>query len=113
MTAWSDEQITDLAKTFDGDGMPNHCSAVLSGTEIIDFARAFLAHGIETAAKWVDQRRFDFEKEHGFVDHETGVLEFGAGQHAQLKEEYAGELAEIADGIRALKGQQSSKEQNT
>lgn len=39
--AMSDEEISELAKQFDGDGMPNHCRAVLSGTEIIDFARAF------------------------------------------------------------------------
>lgn len=43
--ALSDEEITELAKQFDGDGMPNHCSAVLSGTEIIDFARALLQAG--------------------------------------------------------------------
>lgn len=57
---------------------------------------------IEAAAQWVDQRRFDFEKEHGCTDQATGALEFGRGQHAQLKEEYVGELAVIAEGIRAL-----------
>jgi hypothetical protein len=62
-----------------------------------DFAR-----GIERAATWVDQRRFDFEAENGSIDPDTGAMEFGRGLHAELKQDYADELAEIADGIRSL-----------
>jgi hypothetical protein len=58
---------------------------------------------LEEAAKWVDQRRFDFENEHGSMDYGTGVMEFGRGAHAAVKEEYDNELAEIAESIRAMK----------
>lgn len=53
--------------------------------------------GIETAAKWVDKRLADYQREHGSIDPETGAAEYpGDG------EEYVGELVEIAEGIRAL-----------
>ncbi len=64
------------------------------------------ADGIKSAADWVEKRRLDFEREHGSIDTETGALEFGTGGHAQLKEEYVGELAEIEEGIRALLSRQ-------
>lgn len=58
--------------------------------------------GLEEAAAWIDKRREDFDSEHGHVDPDTGTLEFGSGPSARAKEEYSGELAEIAEGIRAL-----------
>jgi hypothetical protein len=58
---------------------------------------------LEEAAKWIDTRREDFMNEHGYQDPETGTWEYGRGPHAEAKLEYETELAEIADGIRALK----------
>lgn len=58
--------------------------------------------GLEAAARWVDRRREAFDAEHGARDPETGAVEYGRGSHAEAKLEYSSELAEIADGIRAL-----------
>lgn len=54
--------------------------------------------GIELAAKWVDERREAYDREHGSIDLETGALEFGS----HVKAEYSAELFEIAEGIRAV-----------
>jgi hypothetical protein len=56
---------------------------------------------LEQAADWIDRRRWDFEREHGSTDHETGTMEFGTGNWLN-KEEYDSELGEIAEEIRAL-----------
>lgn len=63
-----------------------------------------LRPGIEAAARWVDKRRQDFDSEHGSLDPETGALEFGRGALANRQEDYSNELAEIAEGLRALIG---------
>ncbi|RZJ26191.1 MAG: hypothetical protein EOO54_03750 [Haliea sp.] len=58
--------------------------------------------GIERAARWVEQRREDFDSEHGHTDPETGAFEYGTGPRAQAKEDYSNELYDIVEGIRAL-----------
>lgn len=62
-----------------------------------------MAAGLERCAAWVDARRDAFCEEHGSIDPDTGTLEFGRGPHAAAKDEYVGELEEIAAGLRALK----------
>ncbi|GKT19758.1 hypothetical protein AVHY2522_23655 [Acidovorax sp. SUPP2522] len=62
-----------------------------------------LTPGLEAAARWVDQRRSKYDAEHGHTDPDTGTFEYGTGPHAQAREEYSAELAEIAEGIRGLK----------
>jgi hypothetical protein len=76
--------------------------AKLPNGKVVTNVYAAYREGLEEAAKWVDERRFAFEREHGSIDPSTGFLEFGTGQRAQLQEEYAAELAEIAEGIRSL-----------
>ncbi|WP_315136451.1 hypothetical protein [Achromobacter marplatensis] len=61
--------------------------------------------GIELAAAWVDKRRHDFDHAHGYMESDTGAWSFGRGDGATAKEEYSAELAEIAEGLRALKAQ--------
>lgn len=61
--------------------------------------------GIEQAAAWVDKRRHDFDQAHGYMESDTGAWSFGRGDGAIAKEEYSAELAEIAEGLRALKTQ--------
>lgn len=61
--------------------------------------------GIELAAAWVDKRRHDFDHAHGYMESDTGAWSFGRGDGATAKEEYSAELAEIAEGLRALKTQ--------
>ena len=63
---------------------------------------AAVAAAVERCAKWVDARRDAFCEEHGSIDPDTGCLEFGRGDHAQAKDEYVGELEEIAAGLRSL-----------
>ena len=63
-----------------------------------------LRPGIEAAALWVDKRRQAFDNAHGSIDPETGALEFGRGSRANRQEDYSSELAEIAEGLRALIG---------
>ena len=58
---------------------------------------------IERCASWVDARRDAFCADHGSIDPDTGALEFGRGRYAQDKEEYVGELEDIANGLRALR----------
>ena len=53
--------------------------------------------GVELAAAWVDQRCSDYVAEHGSYDGSTGQTEFSSAG-----EEYVGELAEIAEGLRTL-----------
>lgn len=66
---------------------------------------------LEDAAKWVDNRREEFMREHGYQDPETGTLEYGRGAHAEAKHDYETELAEIADGLRSLKSQSAHKKE--
>ena len=56
----------------------------------------------ERCAAWVDARRNSFCAAFGSTDPETGALEFGRGKYAEEKEEYVGELEEIANGLRYL-----------
>ena len=65
-------------------------------------ARREVAAKQKQCADWVEARLHAFCAEHGSMDPDTGALEFGSGAHAQEKEEYACELAEIADALRAL-----------
>lgn len=58
--------------------------------------------GIEVAARWVNARRAAFDSKHGRPDPDTGAFEYGTGPHAEAKREYSAELAEIAEGLRAL-----------
>ncbi|URF03009.1 hypothetical protein [Cupriavidus campinensis] len=60
--------------------------------------------GVEAAAKWIDERRESFDRDHGSIDPETGTMEYGSGARAVAKSEYSYELYEIAEGIRALVG---------
>jgi hypothetical protein len=89
---WDD--LSDTGRTY-----WNKRAAALTAAQEVQKRDA----GLEDAAAWIDERRFAFEREHGSVDPSTGTLEFGTGQRAQLQEEYAAELAEIAEGIRSLK----------
>ncbi|MGY9372525.1 hypothetical protein [Citrobacter pasteurii] len=61
-------------------------------------AQPSYSHGIEAAAKWVDQQRESYDNEHGRRDNDTGSFEFGN----DAQREYSDTLAEIAEGIRAL-----------
>ncbi len=55
------------------------------------------ACGVDAAARLVEQRRADYDAEHGSTDPETGTREYpGTG------DEYVCELAEIAEAIRGL-----------
>lgn len=56
--------------------------------------------GLEAAAQWVDKRMQAYIEEHGHTDPDTGTVEFG---RRSAGEEYVGELAEIAEGLRGLK----------
>jgi hypothetical protein len=58
--------------------------------------------GIERAAKLLDDKREAFDAEHGFIDPETGTMEYGSGSRGQAKLDYVSELAEPAEEIRAL-----------
>jgi len=53
------------------------------------------------AVAWVERRLDDFLAEHSTFDPETGATEFGRGSRGRAMEEYAGELQEIIDGLRA------------
>ncbi|MEB2478128.1 hypothetical protein QMM96_22115 [Citrobacter freundii] len=59
------------------------------------------SQGIEDAAKWVDQQRESYDDEHGRHDNDTGSFEFGN----DAQRDYSDTLAEIAEGIRSLPGQ--------
>ena len=56
----------------------------------------------ERCAAWVDKRREEFMHTFGHQDPETGAWEYGTGPHATAKQEYECELAEIAEGLRAM-----------
>lgn len=64
------------------------------------------ARGIDAAARFVEKRLADYDAEHGSTDPDTGTREYpGTG------DEYACELAEIAEAIRALAPPPASAEQ--
>lgn len=50
----------------------------------------------DSAIKWVEARYNDYVAEHGIYDPETNATEFADGG------EYAGEIEEIIEGLRAL-----------
>jgi hypothetical protein len=104
----TDEQMRELVKEcgldwhrgymplFDGD--PTNRYAVLIEAVI----EATVAAQNERCAAWVDARLAAFCSENGSMDPDTGAIEFGRGASAQAKDEYVGEMAEIAEGLRAL-----------
>lgn len=70
---------------------------------------------LEEAAGWLENRRQEFDLEHGYMEPDTGAWSFGTGAHAESKAEYSAELDEIAEGIRGLKStpaQRPAKEKN-
>jgi hypothetical protein len=54
--------------------------------------------GVNAAIAWVEKRRHDFESENGRACPDTGATEFRNG----ACEEYASELGEIEEGLRAM-----------
>ena len=60
------------------------------------------AAGVAACVAYVEKRRADFAHEHGLMDPETGAWEYGRGDSGELKRQYDCDLAEIADGLRAL-----------
>ncbi|MCZ0063369.1 hypothetical protein [Klebsiella michiganensis] len=58
----------------------------------------FYRDGIEAAAKWIDQQREAYVREHGWSDPDTGAFEFGN----DAQRGYSSTLEELAEGIRAL-----------
>lgn len=68
-------------------------------------AAARVAQERERCVAWIEARKDAFCDAHGYIDPDTGFLEFGRGAHAQAKHEYVSELEEIADGLRALSTQ--------
>lgn len=68
-------------------------------------AAARVAQGRERCVAWIEARKDAFCAAHGYIDPDTGFLEFGRGEHAQAKHDYVSELEEIADGLRALSTQ--------
>ena len=88
----TDDKITELV------GWPTEPEMV----KYRKIAAAAEVAGHERCAAWVDARRNSFCAAFGSIDPETGALEFGRGTYAEEKEEYAGELEEIANGLRYL-----------
>lgn len=68
-------------------------------------AAARVAQERERCVAWIEARKDAFCAAHGYIDPDTGFLEFGRGAHAQAKHDYVSELEEIADGLRALSTQ--------
>jgi hypothetical protein len=60
------------------------------------------APGLLKAARYLDDKRSDFDYEHSVVDWETGAREYGTGTKGEAAEEYSNTLAELADELRAL-----------
>jgi len=58
--------------------------------------------GINAAADWVRDRRWEHEKENGYIEPDTNALSYGRGPRADAMEEMNCEWCEIEDGIRAL-----------
>lgn len=97
--AWHGLSLPIAAEDWpEGDRMVKRWEQV--GAAVSDAIRAA---AIECAAAWVDARREAFCQDHGSIDPDTGALEFGRGEHARAKDEYVGELEDIACAIRALK----------
>ncbi|HGF4018899.1 hypothetical protein [Burkholderia cenocepacia] len=84
--------------------------------EALAFARAASANeteaegatyraGIEAVAKFIDKKAADYLDECGYVEHDTGAVSWGSGNHADAKRDYHSALVELAEEIRAtLKG---------
>jgi hypothetical protein len=94
LTAQAAEIVRLTAERDELDALLNEGIA----TDADTYQQAFDA-GLDAAAKWVAKRCDDYVKEHGSYDYSTGQMEFpGNG------EEYVGELEEIEEGIRLMKG---------
>jgi hypothetical protein len=113
-----DEGLPPLPEPFEvwGEDEPHSCITGFTAEQMRSYAQAALqaereraeraeqdqkrqfAAGIEAAAKWVDKRFEDWDAEHGCTDPSTGCREYGN----QAKDDYACELQEIAEGIRAI-----------
>ena len=52
----------------------------------------------------IESRRLALYKEYGSTDQETGTVEFGRGPRGEYFTDLDGELAELSDAIRAMKG---------
>ncbi len=61
--------------------------------------------GIEAVAKFIDKKAADYLDEYGYVEHDTGAVSWGSGNHADAKRDYHSSLVELSEEIRAtLKG---------
>ncbi|WP_260466671.1 DUF551 domain-containing protein [Atlantibacter subterraneus] len=106
---WNERYTSDMAYA---SGVLNACRAAMlesstrqapvkqiASLAVQQVASVPTVDGVEAAARWVDAQREAYDDEHGRYDPDTGTFEFG--NDAQL--EYSTTLAEIAEGIRALR----------
>ncbi|TES73977.1 hypothetical protein E2P84_20445 [Burkholderia cepacia] len=63
--------------------------------------------GIEAVAKFIDKKAADYLDEYGYVEHDTGAVSWGAGNHADAKRDYHSSLVELAEEVREFGGSRS------
>ncbi|MDW9227040.1 hypothetical protein C7S15_1607 [Burkholderia cepacia] len=63
--------------------------------------------GIEAVAKFIDKKAADYLDEYGYVEHDTGAVSWGSGNHADAKRDYHSSLVELVEEVREFGGSRS------
>ncbi|MDN7654345.1 hypothetical protein QZM62_12910 [Burkholderia multivorans] len=58
--------------------------------------------GVEAVAKMIEKKAADYLDEYGYVEHDTGAVSWGLGNHADEKRDYHSSLVELAEEVRAM-----------
>ncbi|MCA8411579.1 hypothetical protein LGN03_08990 [Burkholderia multivorans] len=58
--------------------------------------------GVEAVAKMIEKKAADYLAEYGYVEHDTGAVSWGLGNHADEKRDYHWSLVELAEEVRAM-----------
>ncbi|WP_261532561.1 hypothetical protein [Burkholderia multivorans] len=58
--------------------------------------------GVEAVAKMIEKKAADYLDEYGYVEHDTGAVSWGLGNHADEKRDYHASLVELAEEVRAM-----------
>ncbi|MBR8123265.1 hypothetical protein KDW39_08895 [Burkholderia multivorans] len=58
--------------------------------------------GVEAVAKMIEKKAADYLDEYGYVEHDTGAVSWGLGNHADEKRDYHWSLVELAEEVRAM-----------
>ncbi|SAJ96695.1 gp03 [Burkholderia multivorans] len=97
----ADEHINTPKLSMELLGIANEIAHATSANETGAEGATWRA-GVEAVAKMIEKKAADYLDEYGYVEHDTGAVSWGSGNHADAKRDYHSSLVELAEEVRAM-----------